>query len=318
MCRRDRALPSVLLAEQPQLPFDVPPERVPKPPLRLVTKHGEQLVLAAGTKSLVGDDQGLLSRVVHVHSRRKAELVRRYCEIVGTGMRFHWPDKLWWVEFYAGPGRLFECDSGEFLRGSPLDALSVTHRLTGYVFIDLDGSCVDSLRARTAEASNVHILHGDANDPNLHDEIAMIVPRNALVVMYADPEGLNFDFDTIRHFNSRYPHVDWLINFPGPGAGRYLAAGYEEHAIRVLDTQNPRDLLSTAGRKTYGATLREVYGRKLAAIGFKCDYEPIFLANGAHIYDVFLATKNPRGLDFFKKAARGKNRQASLLDLLNG
>jgi three-Cys-motif partner protein len=299
--------------------FDLGVGTVPKvrrPDLRLVTSEGEQLVLAAGSESLVHDDEGLLSRVVHVHSRRKAYIVRRYCEMVGTGMRFHWPEKLWWVEFYAGPGRLFECESRSFLRGSPLDAVSIAHPFTGYVFIDLDGGCVEALRARTAHLPNVRVLQGDTNDPALHDQIASVVPTNALVVMYADPEGLNFHLDTLRHFTVRYRHIDWLINFPGPGAARYLSAGLEERALRVLETPDPRSLLAVPGRKSYGATLREVYDRQLTALGFETRVEPIGLANGAQIYDLFLATRNHRAIDFFEKACGTRGGQRSLLDLI--
>lgn len=97
---------------------------------------------------MLADDQ-LLARVVHRHSARKAYYVHRYAEIVGTAMAPHWP-QIWWVELFAGPGPLTEIESGRFLPGSPIEALSITNRFTGYVFADLSGTCVEALRERTA------------------------------------------------------------------------------------------------------------------------------------------------------------------------
>jgi three-Cys-motif partner protein len=285
------------------------------PKLRLTTKAGDQLVLARGYQSLVEDPDGLYSRVVHPHSRRKASIVGKYSGMVGTGMRFHWPGKLWWVEFYAGPGQLFEEESGEFLLGSPLAALSIKDQFTGYVFVDLDPNCVESLRQRTAGKGNVFVMQGDANASDTLDRITSIVPSDALVVMYADPEGLDFHLNTLQHITLRYRHIDWLINFPGPGVARYLSAGYGERAIRVLNDPNPRRFLADAGPGRKVATIREVYQRQLEALGFRTRSEPIYLdRNGVVIYDVFLATKHDRALDFFDKACGVNLAQRALFD----
>jgi three-Cys-motif partner protein len=294
---------------------EVAPVAPPPPKLRLITKSGEQLVLARGYQTLVEGSDGLYSRVVHPHSRRKASIVGRYARMVGTGMKFHWPGKLWWVEFYAGPGQLFEDDSGEFLPGSPLTALSIKDQFSGYVFVDLDPLCVESLVQRTARKGNVFVMQGDANAPETLDRITSIVPQDALVVMYADPEGLDFHLSTVRHFTDRYRHMDWLINFPGPGLARYLSAGYEQRAVRVLDDPNPGRFIAEARRKTYGATLREVYQRQLEGLGFRTRSEPVYLAkNNALIYDVFLATRHDRALDFFDKACGIRLGQTALFD----
>jgi three-Cys-motif partner protein len=251
---------------------------------------------------------------VHPHSRRKASIVGQYARMVGTGMKFKWPGKLWWVEFYAGPGQLFEDESGEFLPGSPLAALSIRDQFDGYVFVDLDPRCVESLARRTAGKGNVFVMQGDANAPETHDRITSIVPPDALAVMYADPEGLDFDLDTIRYFTARYRFMDWLINFPSPGIARYLSAGYEQRAIRVLDDPHPGRLLANARPKTYGATLREFYGRQLEAMGFRTRSTPVYLTSGAVIYDMFLATRHDRALDFFDKACGIKLGQYALFD----
>jgi three-Cys-motif partner protein len=188
-----------------------------------------------------------------------------------------------------------------------------------YVFVDLDPLCVESLKQRVGRmdtrGSEVFVMQGDANAPDTLDRITSIVPQDALVVMYADPEGLDFDLDTIKHFTARYRFMDWLINFPGPGLARYLSAGYDELAIRVLDDPDPLRFLADARRGRKVATMREVYGRQLEALAFRTRSEPVYLAkNNAVIYDVFLATKHDRALDFFDKACGIKLGQTALFD----
>lgn len=147
--------------------------------LREAERVAEQLLFASGDKALVRDDEGLYARVVHRHSAKKAWYVRRYAQIVGTAMASHWPGKLWWVELFAGPGRLFDTDSGRYLTGSPIEAVTIERPFAGYVFGDLDPTCTSSLESRLDAYPNTHVLQGDANSPELLDRVAAIVPRDA-------------------------------------------------------------------------------------------------------------------------------------------
>jgi len=106
--------------------------------LQAVGPVADQLAFGADDKALVVADDGLFARLVHRHSARKAYSVRRYAEIVATAMAPHWP-QIWWVELFAGPGRLKEVESDRFLPGSPIEALSIPSRFTGYVFADREG-----------------------------------------------------------------------------------------------------------------------------------------------------------------------------------
>lgn len=281
-------------------------EVLPTPAKRRLTSAEptvEQLAFGAGEKSLVRADDGLLARVVHRHSARKAYYVRRYAEIVGMAMTPHWP-QIWWAELFAGPGRLMEVESGRFLPGSPLEALTVTNRFTGYVFADLSETCVDALRERTAGHRDVHVLHGDANSAELLDRIAAIVPRNALVIIYADPEGLDLHFDTLRYFADRYRHLDLLVNVPIAGVVRYLAAGGEARAVPVLGHADPAALLREARGRRFGPDVRVWYQRQLEALGYEhFRVETILLEEkNVPIYDLLLASRHERAAALFDAA----------------
>lgn len=248
---------------------------------------------------LVVDDEMLFSRAVCLHSIEKAYCARRYAEIVGVSMRRKW--QLWWIELFAGPGRLYVRDDGSFLLGSPVEAVSIPQPFHGYVFADLSAPCVESLRRRVS-GTNVHVLEGDANGADLLDRVATIVPKKALVVLYADQEGLDLRWETLKFFIDRYPHLDLLLNLPVTGVVRALAAGYDKKAASMLDHPDPSSLIETDGSK--GAPVRDWYHRKLAAEGFDQVYShPVKIhSRNRELYDLLLASRHPLARKFFAAA----------------
>jgi three-Cys-motif partner protein len=264
---------------------------------------------------LLDDSQGLKSRKVHLHSADKAHYARYYADIVGTGMKHAYGGPLAWVELFAGPAQLYVVEEGRYRSGSPVEALGVRDPFDHYVFCDLDPECVHSLRERVGGQPGVHILEGNANSSALHDAIAAVVPRNALVVLYADPEGLDFDFSTIRYFAERYKHLDLLINFPVRGVIRALRAGYAEKASRVLDHPAPLRLIEKRPRVDWGPSVREYFVRQLQGLDYDQFATEVIRShrNRTPLYDLTLASRDTRALDFFEKATnRGPDGQMTL------
>jgi three-Cys-motif partner protein len=286
-----------------------------------VSKDGQRFTPVPGSDSLVLGEDGLITRLVHTHSKKKAAKVGFYAHVVSNGMARKWGGKLRWTELHAGPGQLFEIETGEVLLGSPLQALSVPHPFAGYVFVEYDPLCVESLRTRTANYPNVTVIEGDANSAAVLDAIHATVPTGALTIFYADPEDLDdFTFDTIRYITARYRHPDWLINFPTSGVVRYLTAGGDDQrAAPLLGMSRPADLIAVKEGPTWGPQVSTYFERKLRALGYTCRYEPIHLDyNNVPIYDLFLATKDTSGraLDFFDKACGiGADGQRALFEI---
>jgi len=113
----------------------LPAKRAPKPMQKEdVSKDGQKFVPVPGYESLVMGEDGLVTRLVHTHSKKKARKVGFYSHVVSKGMAFKWGGRLWWIEFHAGPGQLFEIETCEVLPGSPLSALNVPTPFAGYVF----------------------------------------------------------------------------------------------------------------------------------------------------------------------------------------
>ena len=252
------------------------------------------------TAGLVVDEDMLFSRAVHLHSAAKAAYARRYADIVGVAMGSKW--QLWWIELFAGPGQLYVRETGEFVPGSPLEAMSIRRPFDGYVFADLSEPCAESLRRRVGHDPRASVLCGDANGACVLDAIAALVPRHALVVLYGDQEGLDLRFETVKFFIDRYPHLDLLLNLPTSGVVRAIAAGYDVKASAMLDHDRPRELIADSDAK--GASVREWYHRKLAAEGFdKIEGVTINLrGRQRELYDLLLASRHPLAAKFFHSA----------------
>jgi three-Cys-motif partner protein len=259
--------------------------------------------------TLVQGDDGLLARKVALHSLDKAHYAHYYADIVGRAMQNAYPGPLAWVELFAGPGRLYVKDLNTFKAGSPIEALTIPKPFNYYVFADLDPRCTEALRERVARQAptrpNVHILDGNANAADLHDRIVSIVPKNALVVLYGDPAGLDLNFSTLQFFAKRYKHLDLLLNFPVPGVVRALRAGHEGKASMVLNHPAPLELIGpTSGRP--GLSLRDWLQRQLGALGYdQFAAEVIKLhAKNVPLYDLMLASREERAKRLFGEAVK--------------
>jgi three-Cys-motif partner protein len=251
---------------------------------------------------LVVDEEDMcFARAISLHSSVKAYYARRYAQIVGMAMRKKW--YLTWIELFAGPGKLYVRDTGEFTPGSPLEALTITHPFHRYIFGDLDSACVESLRKRIGKRHDVHILQGDANSPEILVDIAKLVPRNSLVVLYGDPAGLDLKWNTVQFFIERFKHLDLLLNVPIAGVVRAVAAGYDDKAGALLGHPNPRALYDADARDK-GVAYREWFRRRCAAEGFT-QLEAVRIClrgKNRDLYDLALASRNPLATKFFCEA----------------
>jgi three-Cys-motif partner protein len=246
------------------------------------------------------DKDGLLARPVQPHSRDKAYYASRYADVVGNAMHSKFNER-WWVELFAGPGRLYVTPSEEFVDGSPLEALRIRKPFTGYIFADLHAKSVDALKSRIrARGHSAHILLGDANDPVLHERILDLIPEGALVVLYLDPEGLELEFNTIRTFASRVKALDLLVNFPVNAVVRYLCAGHSDKVSRMLDYPDPQRLRREAD--SHGA-VRNAFEEKIAKLGFGHITRRQVRAAQTQSpqYDLILASRNPTAAKLFNK-----------------
>jgi len=304
--------PGEYAAENP-----LPPEAAPAP-----TAPSTDALSAVAPEALAFDretllikaDDGLPARKVALHSLDKAHYARYYADIVGRAMKNAYKGPLAWVELFAGPGRLYIKEMEAFKPGSPVEAVGIPSPFNHYVFVDLDKRCVNALEQRVGGRPGVHVLRGDANAAAVHDRILELVPRNALFVLYADQAGLDLHFETVRFFADRYKHLDLLLNFPVPGIDRALSAGHAGKAGLVLGHEAPLELIG-AGSGRAGVSLRQWYEAKLHGLGYSEFAAQAIRLHGKNvpIYDLLIASRKPRAVQFFEEARkRGPGGQYTL------
>ncbi|MGB0890072.1 MAG: three-Cys-motif partner protein TcmP, partial [Solirubrobacterales bacterium] len=82
----------------------------------------------------------------------KLDIVREYAKAY-TKLMVTQPNirRYVYIDAFAGAGVHVSKRTGEFISGSPLNALLVSPPFSEYHFIDLDGSRVDSLREMTRD-----------------------------------------------------------------------------------------------------------------------------------------------------------------------
>jgi three-Cys-motif partner protein len=103
-----------------------------------------------------------------------------------------------YIDAFAGAGKHISRSTGEFVPGSPENALLVKPPFREYHFIDLNKLKIESLENMAGTREDVHIHFGDCNQVMM-DKVLPIVKyenyRRALCVL--DPYGLHLDWEVI-------------------------------------------------------------------------------------------------------------------------
>src|SRR5215469_12845973 len=98
-------------------------------------------------------------------SEVKLDILREYATAYSTILAAQAKPKLYhvYIDGFAGAGVHLSRERGDFVAGSPLNALSIQPPFKEYHFIDLNGDKVESLRKSIRGHENAHVHHGDCN-----------------------------------------------------------------------------------------------------------------------------------------------------------
>jgi three-Cys-motif partner protein len=268
-----------------------PPTDLGAPQLPLVTSGG---LIPEG-------ESEALARAITSHSLKKQDRIVRYANTVSVAMSRRW--KIWWLDLFAGPGAVYHRHRSDFGPGVPVEVADRLRRpFDGYVFSDLSSDCVASLSRRLAPRPNLLIDRGDANDRVHLESLIAPIPRDALVIAYLDPQGLDLHLETIRFLAWRFRHLDLLVNLPVQAIDRSISAAAIEPVKRVLEHPNPALLI--AGRQTL-TNIRAWFQRKLGDMGYPRNLsvgETIRSENGVPQYDLLLASRSPTAVKLYRRA----------------
>ena len=119
-----------------------------------------------------------------------------------------------YIDGFAGAGLNRSRLTGDFVPGSPMNALLVEPPFEHYHFIDLDDQKVEALIELARDRPDVDVYAGDCNQILLQEILPKVRYedyRRALCLL--DPYGMHLDWEVV-HRAGRMGTIDMLLNFP--------------------------------------------------------------------------------------------------------
>jgi len=261
----------------------------------------------AGAKRIEFDEIGYWSEI-------KLDIVTDYAKEYSKILSAKKQAKFYhlYIDAFAGSGVNISKTTGEFVLGSPLNALSVKPPFREFHLIDLDGRKVDVLKQRIGDRPDVYIYQGDCNDILLGEVFPKVKYedfRRGLCLL--DPYGLHLNWEIIRtagHMRS----LDMFLNFPIMDINRNAlwknADGIDEVDIarmndfwgddswRSIAYQAVPTLFGLREEKADNDVIAEAFRERLRNVaGFGSVAKPLPMRNtkGAIVYYLFFASQRP-------------------------
>jgi three-Cys-motif partner protein len=241
-------------------------------------------------------------------SEVKLEIIRDYASAYSKILASNKLPHIY-VDAFAGAGRHIAKTTGEFIPGSPANALNVIPPFREYHFIDLNAAKVQYLQDLVGKRKDVHIYEGDCNRVLL-DRIFPTLEfesfRRALCLL--DPYGLNLKWEVLRRAG-QLGTVDIFLNFPVMGMNRNVLWKDPERvsAQRMAllngfwgDDSWQQAAYSTTGNlfgmpeKESNEVVARAFQQRLKNVaGFKRVPDPLPMKNsiGATVYYLFFASQ---------------------------
>jgi three-Cys-motif partner protein len=119
-----------------------------------------------------------------------------------------------YVDAFAGAGQHISKGTGEFVRGSPLNALNIQPPFREYHFIDLNPAKVEHLQSLVGSRRDVHIYQSDCNQvliQKIFPTLKYESYRRALCLL--DPYGLDLKWEVMFQAG-QLQTIDMFLNFP--------------------------------------------------------------------------------------------------------
>lgn len=144
-----------------------------------------------------------------------------------------------YIDAFAGSGKHRSKNTGEFVLGSPLNAIQIEIPFKEYHFIDLNKQKIKSLETLAGSRQNVYIYNEDCNQVLLNEIIPKVRYENyqrALCVL--DPYGLHLDWQVIFNIGQTKT-FDIFLNFPVSDMNRnVLWRSIESVSIKQIERMN--------------------------------------------------------------------------------
>ena len=250
-------------------------------------------------------------------SELKLEIVQRYAKEYSRILKAQARLSHVYIDGFSGPGVHVSKSTGEFIPGSPMNALLIDPGFDEYFLVDLDGDKVNHLRELVGDKPHVHVLQGDCNRVLLEEVFSKVLwedYRRGLCLL--DPYGLQLDWEVIEKAG-KMRTIDLFLNFPICDMNRNVLWRAQDGASqRNRDRMTrywcdeswsraayqPSVQLSLFGEpsleKQGNEAVAEAFRERLKSVaGFKHVQTPLPMRNtqGAVVYYLFFASQNDTG-----------------------
>lgn len=280
----------------------------------------------------LGEDMSIEYDEIGYWSEVKLEIVKKYAQAYSTILAARHRPALHhvYIDAFAGGGVHLSRTSGEFVLGSPLNALSVYPPFKEYHLIDLNPQRTRKLHDLLGDRPNVKIYTEDCNAALLEQILPSLgwsTYRRALCLL--DPYGLHLDWRVLKTAGSLRT-VDIFLNFPVTDMNRNVLWRQVEKASasqiarlnRFWGDESWRDVVYESKHSLFGDVLEkksdsnEVLAnafrerlREVAGFNHVPDPMPMKNTQGAVVYYLFFASQKEvaKGIvkDIFAKYSSG-------------
>jgi len=216
-----------------------------------------------------------------------------------------------YIDGFAGAGVHWSKSTGDFIAGSPLNALRVDPPFKRVFLVDLSANRVDQLRALVGDRSDVELFHGDCNDVLLNDVFPRVrYDRYQRALCVLDPYGMHLDWRVLEAA-AKSKVIDIFLNFPtmdmnmnalrgdGPTAEgeRRMTAFWGDDSWKKVAFVEQGDLFGAPSQQktTTNAAFARAFKTRLQKVaGFKNVLDPMPMRNtiGRVVYYLFFASAN--------------------------
>lgn len=258
---------------------------------------------------------------IGIWSEIKLDIIKEYASAFTTIMsKQDWCKGYAYIDAFAGAGIHISRRTGEFIPGSPLNALEIENPFTEYRFIDIDKAKTEALEVLTREQSNIKVYPEDCNEAlvkKIFPSLERKSKKRALCIL--DPYGLHLYWETIVEA-AKLRTTEIFLNFPLMDMNRnvlhkdLLSADPDqiERMNRFCGTYEWQEILYEEDKQM--DLFRDTYRIKIVdsniklgdwfrverlekAAGFKFVPEPLLMRNskGGPLFFLFFASHNETG-----------------------
>ena len=246
-------------------------------------------------------------------SEIKLDIIKDYASVYSKILAAQKKPMLYhiYIDAFAGAGVHISKSTGEFVQGSPVNAIFVKPPFCEYHLIDLDQKKIALLKEIVEGRPDVHVYEGDGNDILLKDVFPRVLfkdYRRGLCLL--DPYGLDLKWEVIET-GGQMQSIDIFLNFPVADINRNVlwrnpervdtADIYRMNAFWGDDSW--RGIAYTTKRSLFGfeekvdnETIADGFRKRLLNVaGFKQVPRPLPMRNsrGIIVYYLFFASQKP-------------------------